>query len=126
MKKFVALLFCYLACAIYFGHSIIPHNHHPEHSSEDHDHNHDNESDNQSIFDLFAHFGQSGEAFTPQIDQEINISKNFECNDGHITLLREINLPVNYTLLPDFFGEPYIFISPHLTSFHFRGPPVII
>ena len=126
MKKFVAILFCCLACAIHFGHSIIPHSHHHVHNAKDHDHHHDNESENESIFDLFAHFGQSAETFTPQTTQKINASTSSAIISVRLDLLQEINLTVNYKFPPDNLAEPYIFISPHLTSFHFRGPPVNI
>ena len=124
MKRIAAILLYCFACAIHFGHSIVPHNHHHEHSANEDRHKHDNES--KSIFDLFAHFGQSGETFTSQAVQEINVSKSTAIAVDCTTFLREIDFSIADTSPPASFAESYIYTSPHLTSLHFRGPPSII
>ena len=126
MKKIAAtLLFCF-ACAIHFGHSIVPHSHDHQPSAKDHDHHHDNEGESKSIFDLFAHFGQTGETFLSLPAQEINVSKSSATTGDYIACFHETNFSVIYKSPPGSFAEPYIFISPHLSSFLFRGPPINI
>lgn len=124
MKKFAAILLYCFACAIHFGHSIIPHSHPHEHGAKDHNHPHENES--ESIFDLFAHYGQAGETFTSPTAHEITVSENWAPTGDYIAYFHEANFTVIYKFLPCSFAEPYIYISPHLTNFHFRGPPSLI
>lgn len=130
-KKLIYILFLFLACFIQLGHSLFPHTHVKEHNHNgEHHHNHNNEehSDEKGLTHFFCHLKHTSDIFSnSHIGEVIKIVKNVSSE----VLVFEI--PSNFTSIFTFCykkevvqnKELLIFISPHLHSLQFRGPPTL-
>lgn len=129
IKKQLYIYFLYTACILHFGHSLFPHAHIIEHhhNGKDH-HHHEEQSDENSLPFLFAHFNHTSDTFSnSHIDDVVSIVKevpnqivvlnNCLSNSNSIGFYTKKEVVRN--------KEPLIFISPHLLSFQFRGPPTL-
>jgi hypothetical protein len=131
VKKFTAILFCSIACVIQFAHSAVPHSHAEEHHhgqhSHHHQHDHDNSSDTEgkTLVPFFSHFGHSAETFTNHQTEDIKISQHDAFQPAFVEHQSSVieGLAVESKIPKKAFDEPYIYISPHLLSLQFRGPP---
>ncbi len=131
LKKSVQIAFLFLACFIQLGHSLFPHTHETDHHHHNgtHHHHHDEEhSVEKGISHFFSHFNHAADAFsTTQVEE---VSKINEKVPSDILVIEKYT---TYTLSLTLYNkkealykkEPLIFISPHLHSLHFRGPPTL-
>jgi hypothetical protein len=128
-KKSVSILFLVLASSLYLGHSFFPHTHVKEHHHNgEHHHHHDEGSDDNDLSLLFAHFNHSSEFF-PNNHLE-DVVKTSQQVPNTIALVEGISIFSNSIA---YFSkkevvqnkEPLVFISPHLHSLQFRGPPTL-
>lgn len=121
VRNFASILLISLACVIQLIHSVVPHSHHQDHVDQHH-HNHD--SEDQSIFHLFSHYQHSTETFTSQTeDAEINITRELQALKS-----KEYVIAQSFGAKPlptTAYVGPFIYISPHLVSLQFRGPPTV-
>jgi len=128
IKKNIYIYFLFIACFIQLGHSLFPHTHEMEHYNHGNHHHHDDDSKENSLSHFFSHFNHQPDSFSnSNVEEVTKIVKSFSSE----VLILEIfsNITTNFT----FFNknivvrnkEPLIFISPHLYSLQFRGPPTL-
>jgi len=130
IKKQIYIYFLFLACSIQLGHSFFPHSHAKEHHhNDDHNHDHDEKhSDENGLSHFFCHLKHTSDIFSnSHIEEVTKIIKKVSSE----VLVFEIpsNCTSNFTFCnkKDVVRnkEPLIFISPHLHSLQFRGPPTL-
>ncbi|MET0758926.1 MAG: hypothetical protein ABWZ56_00785 [Flavobacterium sp.] len=118
-----------MACFIQLGHSLFPHSHIEEHNHNGrHHHHHEEHSDENSLSLLFSHFNHTSDAFSnSHIEDIVKIVKEvpnqivvLENNSSYSKSIGSYN---KKELVRN--KEPLIFISPHLHSLQFRGPPTL-
>ncbi|CAM3556350.1 hypothetical protein [Flavobacterium saliperosum] len=131
LKRLAITLLFFIACVVNLGHSLFPHSHVVEHhhnhdGQHHHHHHHDEKSQESGIALFFSHFNHNSDNFTKgHFDEEVR----FVCTNNLqaiITNVAGIDLEVffNVSEVPiKTFKEPFVFISPHLESLTFRGPP---
>lgn len=129
-KKSLAISFLFLACFLQLGHSLFPHAHAKEHhhNGKHHHHHNDEHSDENGLSLFFSHFNHTSDTFS-----------NGHLEEG-IKIINEVPNQILILNTPEFFlnsfkfyykkelvrnKEPLIFISPHLLSLQFRGPPTL-
>lgn len=128
-KKSIIIVFLFSACFLQLGHSLFPHAHVQEHQHDgEHHHHHDEHSDDNGLSLLFSHFNHSSEFF-PNNHLE-NVSKTNKKVPDSFVLVAEISSHFNsigYYYKKEVVRnkEPLVFISPHLHSLQFRGPPTL-
>lgn len=130
IKKQIYIYFLFLACSLQLGHSIFPHTHaEKQHHHGDHRHHHEDEQgDENSLFDFFSYFNHHSDTFSNAHADEV--SKIIKKVSSQILV---VEIPLNcipsitfYKKKVDFRNkEPLFFISPHLHSLQFRGPPTL-
>ncbi|HJS01283.1 MAG TPA: hypothetical protein VJ780_10140 [Flavobacterium sp.] len=130
IKKQIYIYFLFLACSLQLGHSLFPHTHaenHHHHHGEKHHHEEEHNDDN-SLSHFFSHFNHHSDTFSNYpIEEVTKIIKKVSSE----VLAFEIpsNCTTNFTLYHKKEvvrnKEPLIFISPHLHSLQFRGPPTL-
>lgn len=129
IKKHLYIYFLYAACFLQFGHSLFPHTHIIEysHNGKQH-HHHEEQSDENSLPILFSHFNHTSDSFSnSHIEDVVPIVKEIP---NQIVVL---NSSLYFSNATGFYiekelvrnKEPLIFISPHLCSLQFRGPPTL-
>ena len=131
-KKSIPILFLSLACFIQLGHSLFPHTHeteHHHHHNGKHHHHHEEQSDESPLSLLFSHFNHSSDTFSnSQLEDVVKIVKEVP---NQVFVLHSTSVFTNsigyYYLKKEAVrnNEPLIFISPHLHSLQFRGPPTL-
>ena len=129
-KKSIPILFLSLACFIQLGHSLFPHTHIVEHHHNGkHHHHHEEQSDESPLSLLFSHFNHSSDTFSnSQLEDVVKIVKEVP---NPVFVLYSTSVFTNsigyYYLKKEAIrnNEPLIFISPHLHSLQFRGPPTL-
>jgi len=128
-KKSIYILFLFLACFLQLGHSLFPHTHITEHHHDGkHHHHHEEHSDDSSFSSLFSHFNHTSDTFS--ISQLEEVVKIFEEVPNQFFVLPTTSVFTNsigYYYRNEVVRnrEPLIFISPHLHSLQFRGPPTL-
>lgn len=128
-RKLFSILFLFIACFIQLGHSLFPHTHITEHHHDGkHHHHHEEQLDESGLSVLFSHFNHSSEALsTNQVEDVVKIIKEIP------NLIFVVHATSVFTTTAGYYSkkelvrnrEPLIFISPHLHSLHFRGPPTL-
>jgi hypothetical protein len=129
IKKQLYIYFLFAACLLQFGHSLFPHTHSIEHhhNGQQH-HHHEEQSDENSLPLLFSHFNHTSDSFSnSHIEDVVSIVKEVP---NQIVVL---NSRLSHSNSTGFCTkkevvrnkEPLIFISPHLLSLQFRGPPTL-
>ena len=131
-KKSIPILFLSLACFIQLGHSLFPHTHeteHHHHHNGKHHHHNQEQSDESPLSLLFSHFNHSSDTFSnSQLEDVVKIVKEVP---NQVFVLHSTSVFTNsigyYYLKKEAVrnNEPLIFISPHLHSLQFRGPPTL-
>nr|WP_315143832.1 hypothetical protein [uncultured Flavobacterium sp.] len=131
-KKSIPILFLSLACFIQLGHSLFPHTHeteHHHHHNGKHHHHNEEQSDESPLSLLFSHFNHSSDTFSnSQLEDVVKIVKEVP---NQVFVLHSTSVFTNsigyYYLKKEAVrnNEPLIFISPHLHSLQFRGPPTL-
>ena len=133
IKKQIYIYFLFLACSLQLGHSLFPHTHaekhHHHHGEKHHHHHHEEEhNDDDSLSHIFSHFNHHSDTFSnSHVEEVTKIIKKVSSE----VLVFEI--PSNWNLNFTIYNkkevvrnkEPLIFISPHLHSLQFRGPPTL-
>ena len=129
IKKQLYIYFLYAACILQFGHSLFPHTHIIEHHHNGkHHHHHEEQSDENRLPILFSHFNHTSDSFSnSHIEDVVSIVKEVP---NQIIVL---NNCLSYSNVIGYYTkkevvrnkEPLIFISPHLLSLQFRGPPTL-
>lgn len=126
-KKLISILFLSLACLLNLGHSFFPHSHvHEHHHNGEHHHHHDEHSDENGLSLLFSHFNHTSDTFlNGHIEDVVKVVKELPNSivflDTHLSYSSSITFYNRKELVRN--KEPVIFISPHLHSLQFRGPP---
>ena len=129
LKKSIYILFLFIACSIQLGHSLFPHTHIIEHSHDGkHHHHHEEQSDENGLSVLFSHFNHSTDTFTSsQLEDIVKSAKEVPSQIVIINSASEFTNSIGYYSKKELVRnkEPLIFISPHLHSLQFRGPPTL-
>lgn len=126
-KKSIYILFLFLACFLQLGHSLFPHTHITEHHHDGkHHHHHEEHSDDSRLSLLFAHFNHNSDTFS--ISQLVEVVKILKEVPSQFFIVHKTSVFTNsigYYYRNEVVRnkEPLIFISPHLHSLQFRGPP---
>ena len=129
LKKSITILFLSIACLINLGHSVFPHSHVQEHHHNgEYHHHHDEHSDENGLSLLFSHFNHSSDTFLNGHIEDVvkvvnEVSSPIVFFDSHLSFSSSISFFNKKEL--DRNKEPLIFISPHLHSLQFRGPPTM-
>lgn len=129
-KKSFSILFLSMACLLNLGHSFFPHTHVTEHHHDGKHHHHHEKNSNENGFSLlFSHFSHISDTFSNSPIQEVikivkEVSNPTVFFDTHSSYLSSISFYNKKELVRN--KEPLIFISPHLHSLQFRGPPTIL
>lgn len=130
LKRFAIPLLFFIACVINLGHSLFPHSHVVEHHHHDgqhhHHHHHDEKSQESGIALFFSHFNHNTDNFTKgHSDEEVR----FVTIDNLQAITKDV-AHIDFKVFFDAseipiktFKQPFVFISPHLESLTFRGPP---
>ncbi len=128
-KRSIYILFLFIACFIQLGHSLFPHTHITEHQHDGkHHHHHEEQSDESGLSVLFSHFNHSTEALsTNQLEDVVKIIKEIPNPNFVVQTTSVFTTFVGYYSKKELVRnkEPLIFISPHLHSLQFRGPPTL-
>ena len=129
-KRTISILFLFLACILQLGHGLFPHTHIKEHHHNGaHHHHHEETAEENSLSLLFSHFNHTSDAFSnSHIEDVVTIVKEVA---SQIIVL---NSCLSYPNFTGFYTkkeivrnqQPLIFISPHLLSLQFRGPPTFL
>jgi len=128
-KKSLVISFLFLACFLQLGHSLFPHTHIKEHNHNGkHHHHHEEHSDENSLFFLFSHFNHTSDAFSNSHIEDIvkivkAVSNQIVVLENNLSYSKAIGFYNKKELVRN--KEPLIFISPHLHSLQFRGPPTL-
>lgn len=126
-KKSIYILFLFLACFLQLGHSLLPHTHITEHHHDGkHHHHHEEHSDDSRLSLLFAHFNHNSDTFS--ISQLVEVVKIIKEVPNQFFIVHKTSVFTNsigYYYRNEVVRnkELLIFISPHLHSLQFRGPP---
>ena len=125
--KSVSILFLSLACLLNLGHSFFPHTHLNEHhhAGKQHHHYKDN-SDQNGIAKFFSHLNHNSDSFSNcQLGAVVKNSKEVLIQVFVFRSTFVLANSIEYCYKKEVFRnkEPLIFISPHLHSLQFRGPP---
>lgn len=131
LKRLAITILFFIACVINLGHSFFPHSHiveHHHHGGKHHHHHKENSIEN-GLSLLFSHFNHTSDTFSNSHIEDV------------VKLIKEVPNQVfvihSTSVFTDSIGyynkkeevrnkEPLIFISPHLHSLQFRGPPTLI
>lgn len=131
LKKYTAILTMLFAWTILFAHGTVPHDHHDALELHEHhylsDQHHDSNDHHDALTEAFAHFSHGAEGIT-LID-----SKSSAADAGQQALPIVAILCFSFIMDQPAQAEAVsvplrtpVYRSPVLTSFAFRGPPVLI
>ncbi len=128
-KKLISILFLSLACLLNLGHSFFPHTHVTEHHHDGKHHHHEENSNDKGFSLFFSHFNHTSDAFSHSPTEDVvkvvkELPNSIVFLDTHLSYSSSITFYNKKELVRN--KEPLIFISPHLHSLHFRGPPTTI
>ncbi|WP_348814017.1 hypothetical protein [Flavobacterium maritimum] len=128
-KRFISILFVFLACFLQLGHSFFPHTHVTEHQHDGkHHHHHKESSDESGLSLLFSHFNHSSDTFSnSQLEDVVKIIKEVPNQFFVLHSTSVFTNSIGYYNKKEVVQnqDPLIFISPHLHSLQFRGPPTL-
>ena len=126
-KKSLTISFLFLACSLVIGHSLFRHTHVKEHHHNDKHHHHNDEHNDENGLSLFfSLFNHTSDTFSNGLLEGVVKIVNEVPNELLILDTAEIfsdssKFYYKKELVRN--KEPLIFISPHLLSLQFRGPP---
>ena len=129
IKKQIYIYFLFLACSLQLGHSLFPHTHaEKQHHHGDHKHHNEEHTDENGLSHFFCHLKHTSDIFSNSNIGEI--TKIVKKGSSEILVFK---IHLNVTQIFTFCNkkevvqnkEPLIFISPHLHSLQFRGPPTL-
>lgn len=129
-KRIINLLFISIACFIQLGHSLFPHTHLEEHihNGTNH-HHHESQSDENSLSVIWSHFNHNSDTFSnTQLEGVVILTKQIPSPIVVLPHVFEYTHSIGYSSKKLIVRnkEPLIFISPHLYSLQFRGPPTLL
>lgn len=129
IKKQLYIYFLFTACFLQLGHGSFSHTHIKAHHHNGKDHHHQAQHPEESGLSLlFSHFNHNSDTF---LNDSITV---------FIKIVKEVSYPLpffeDYSFTSKLFDlytrkavvwnkDPFIFISPHLHSLQFRGPPAL-
>lgn len=131
-KRYSILLLFSLAYTLVLGHSVIPHDHHKNHSTEhhhhhgnDHDHKDDHSNSEKDLGHLFSHYQHTGD-FVIRYSADLDVLKD--------KLVSALAVEIVAFVMEQ--QEPYVaqpppydnifYLSPHALSSGLRAPPALI
>jgi hypothetical protein len=128
-KRKLSILFLFSACFLLLGQGWFLHTHIEAHQHDgEHHHHHEGDLDNSSspfLLSLFNH--TSDNHLHSHIGDVVTIVKKVSNQpivlNTNLSYSNSIKLPIKKELVRN--KEPFIFISPHLGSLQFRGPPTL-
>ena len=120
-----------MACFLQLGHSLFPHihvkgNHYDE--KYHHQHNDEENSEENGLSHFFSHFNHNSDTFSnSQLEEVVKIIKEVpnQVLVIHSTSLFTTSIGYYYKKERIRKKELQLFISPHLHSLQFRGPPTL-
>lgn len=129
IKKQIYIYFLFLALLLQLGHSFFPHTHaEKQHHYGKHHHHNEEHSDENGLSHFFCHIQHSSDVFsTSHLGDVLKIVKEVpnQIFVGHsISFFTDL---IEYSYKKEVVqnNELLLFISPHLHSLHFRGPPTL-
>lgn len=126
-KKSIYILFLFTACFLHLGHSLFPHTHVTEHHHDgEHHHHHGDHPDESGLSLLFSHFNHTSDTFSNNsLEEVVKIINEVPHQVLAFDPASAFANPLGYVHKKEAprNKEPLIFISPHLHSLQFRGPP---
>ncbi len=128
-KRTVSILFLFSACFLLLGQGWFLHTHIEAHQHDgEHHHHHEGDLDNNSSPLLLSHFNHTSDSYLhSHIGDVVTIVKKVSNHpivlNTNLSYSNSIKLPIKKELVRN--KEPFIFISPHLGSLQFRGPPTL-
>lgn len=133
LKKQIYIYFLFIAYFLQLGHSLSPHTHVKEdhhHGKHHHHHHHSNEenSEENGLSHFFSHFNHKSDTFSnSQLEEVVKIVKEVpnQVFVLHSTSFFTDSIEYSYKKEVVLNKEPLVFISPHLHSLQFRGPPTL-
>ena len=132
IKKQIYIYFLFIAYFLQLGHSLFPHTHVKEHhhNGEHHHHHHSDEknSEENGLSHFFSHFNHNVDAFSnSQLEEVVKIIKEVPNQVFVLNSTSVFTNSIEYYPKKEVvrYKELLAFISPHLHSLQFRGPPTI-
>ena len=131
IKKQIYIYFLFIASFLQLGHSLFPHTHVKEHhhNGEHHHHHSDKEnSEENGLSHFFSHFNHNADAFSnSQLEEVVKIIKEVPNQVFVLNTTSVFTNSIEYYPKKEVvrYKELLVFISPHLHSLQFRGPPTI-
>lgn len=128
-KRKLSILFLFSACLLFIGQGWFLHTHIEAHQHDgEHHHHHGENSDENSSPLLLSHFNHTSDNYLhSHIEDVVTIVKKVPNRiivlNTNLSYSNSIRLPNKKELVRN--KEPFIFISPHLLSLQFRGPPTL-
>ncbi|WP_338409215.1 hypothetical protein [uncultured Flavobacterium sp.] len=121
-KKSVSILFLVLASSLYLGHSLFLHTHVEEH------HHHNEGSEDNTLSHFFCHLNHSCDFFSNNhIEDTVKTNKKVPDSivlvQGILSFTNSIGFYFKKEVIQN--KDSHVFISPHLHSLQFRGPPTL-
>ena len=129
LKRKLSILFLFSACFLLLGHGWFLHTHIEAHQHDgEHHHHHEGDLDNSSLSFLFSHFYHTSDNHLHSHIGDVvtivkKVSNQIIALNTNLSYSNSIKLPIKKELV--WHKEPFIFISPHLLSLQFRGPPTL-
>ena len=134
IKKQIYIYFLFIAYFLQLGHSLFPHTHVKEHHHNgEHHHHHTHHSDEEDseengLSHFFSHFNHNSDTFSnSQLEEVVKIIKEVPSQVFALHSTSVFTDSIGYYNKNEVVRnkEPLIFISPHLHSLQFRGPPTL-
>ena len=128
-KRKLSILFLFSACFLFIGQGLFLHTHIEAHQHNgEHHHHHEGDLDDNSLPLLLSHFNHTSDNYLHNhIGDVVTIVKKIPTQlialNTYLSYSNSIKLPIKKELVRN--KEPFIFISPHLRSLQFRGPPTL-
>lgn len=128
-KRKLSILFLFSACFLLLGQGWFLHTHIEAHQHDGaHHHHHEGDLDDNSLPLLLSHFNHTSDNHLhSHIGDVVTIVKKVTTQlialNTNLSYSNSIKLPIKKELVRN--KEPFIFISPHLLSLQFRGPPTL-
>ncbi|MBE0423333.1 MAG: hypothetical protein IBX66_05290 [Lutibacter sp.] len=128
-KRKLSILFLFSACLLFIGQGWFLHTHIEAHQHDgEHHHHHEKDSDESNFPLLFSHFNHTSDTFLhSHIGDVVTVVKKAPNKivvlNTHLPYSNSIRFHAKKELVRN--KEPFIFISPHLGSLQFRGPPTL-
>ncbi|PZR12180.1 MAG: hypothetical protein DI539_20240 [Flavobacterium psychrophilum] len=119
--KSIRFIVSLITSIILLGHSLVPHHHADQHAPGHHHEHHKHE--HKGISDLFSHHCHSADCFTSIQKHEVSKTVYQQLPATIQQQSQFIALQAYHKPVKQLYDCKYIYISPHLVSLDFRGPP---